>query len=151
MSALSHSLDANACATPFVQRLLGFARLARDNGYRVGIEESLDALELTEAAGALDERALRFGLRALFCSCATDWGKFDRLFDLYWHDVGRRSTIRTNAGTQSAKARAASTDAASRAPELAEQLHRDKEIEGGGRDGRQQGASHVETLAHSIS
>ena len=147
MSSLAHLPDTDASLTPFVQRLLGFARLARDNGFRVGIEESLDALALTEAAGALDKRALRFGLRALFCSCATDWGKFDRLFDLYWHDLGRRSPTRTSGGPQSAKARAESAHASARIPELAEQLRRDMELDGGGQDGRQQGASDVETLA----
>ena len=77
MSTLAHFHERDACATPLVQRLVGFARLARDNGFRVGIEESSDALQVAAVAGALDKRALRFGLRALFCSCAGDWGKFD--------------------------------------------------------------------------
>ena len=149
MTALAHLPDMDACATPLVQRLLGFARLARENGFRVGIEESLDALEMTEVAGALDKRALRFGLRTLFCSCAADWGKFDRLFDLYWTDLGRRSATRTSGGPQSAKTRAESAHAASHIPALAEQLRRDMELEGVGHDGRQQGASDVETLART--
>ncbi len=149
MSALAHFPEWHACATPLVRRVVGFARLARNNGFRVGIEESADALEVAEVAGTLNERALRYGLRALFCSCARDWGKFDRLFDLYWHDVGRRSAMRVGGGPQSAKAGAGSADAASRTPELAEPLRRDMQAEGGAADGRQQGASDVETLART--
>ena len=92
MSTLALS-DGGLHATPLVRRMLGFARLARDNGFRVGIEESADALEVAEVAGMLNERALRFGLRVLFCSCAGDWGKFDTLCDLYWHDIGRRAAM----------------------------------------------------------
>ena len=94
MSTLAHLSDTSPGATPFVRRMVGFARLARENGFRVGIEESADALEVAHVTGALDERALRFGLRALFCSCPTDWAKFDELFNLYWHHVGRRSAMR---------------------------------------------------------
>ena len=149
MSSLAHLSDRDVWPTALVRRMLGFARLARENGLRVGIEESADALEVAEVAGVLNERALRFGLRALFCSCAKDWGKFDELFDLYWHDVGRRSAMRVSGASQSAKTGAASTDATSRAPELAEQLRRDLQAEGGGGDARQQGASDAETLART--
>ena len=149
MSTLAHLSDTGPGATPFVRRMVGFARLARENGFRVGIEESADALEVADAAGALDERALRFGLRALFCSCPTDWAKFDHLFNLYWHHVGRRSAMRVSGGPQSAKAGAGSADAGSRTPELAEQLRRDMQSEDGGGDGRQQSASNVETLART--
>lgn len=149
MSSLAHLPDTGTRATPFVRRMVGFARLARDNGFRVGIEESSDALEVAEVAGVLDARALRFGLRALFCSCATDWGRFDELFDLYWHDVGRRSATRVGGGPQTAKAGAGSADAACRTPELAEQLPRDMQAGSEGGDDRQQGASDVETLART--
>ena len=149
MSALAYLPDADADATPLVRRMVGFARLARENGFRIGIEESADALEVAEIAGALDARALRFGLRALFCSCPTDWGRFDELFDLYWHDVGRRSATRVSGGPLSAKAGAESPGVASGSLELAEQLCRDMQTAGGGGDDRHQGASNFETLART--
>ena len=149
MSTLAHPSDRDVHATPLVRRMLGFARLARDNGFRVGIEESADALEVAEVVGILNERALRFGLRALFCSCARDWGKFDTLFDLYWHDVGRRSGLGVSGASQSTQAGAGSADAASRAPELAETLRRDAPADGSGGDSRRQGASDAETLART--
>ena len=147
MSASAHLPDADPGAARILRRIVGFARLARANGFRVGIEESADALQVTKAAGALDKRALRFGLRALFCSCTTDWGKFDELFDLYWHDIGRRSAMRVRGASQLAKAGTGSADAASQVPELAEQLRRDIQAETGSGEDRQQGASDVETLA----
>jgi uncharacterized protein with von Willebrand factor type A (vWA) domain len=147
MSALAHSADTDPGAARILRRILGFARLARSNGFRVGIEESADALRVANVAGALDKRALRFGLRALFCSCTTDWGKFDELFDLYWRDVGRRSAMRVRGASQLAKAGTGSADAASQVPELAEQLRRDMQAETGNGEDRQQGASDVETLA----
>ncbi len=149
MSALAHSSDTNCGATPLARRMLGFARLARENGFRVGIEESADALEVAEFAGALNPRALRFGLRALFCSCSSDWAKFDKLFELYWHGTGQRSAVRLSGGAQSAKAGSGSANAASRTSDFAEQLRRDIKAEDGGGDGRQQGASNVETLART--
>ncbi len=149
MSALAHSPDTNSGATPLARRMLGFARLARENGFPVGIEESADALEVAEFAGALNPRALRFGLRALFCSCSSDWAKFDKLFDLYWHGTGQRSAVRSSGGAQSAKAGSGSANAASRTSDFAEQLRRDIKAEDGGGDGRQQGASNVETLART--
>jgi uncharacterized protein with von Willebrand factor type A (vWA) domain len=149
VSTLAHVSDREPGAAPLVRRMLGFARLARDNGFRVGIEESADALEVAEAAGILNERALRFGLRALFCSCAKDWGKFDGLFDLYWHGIGRRSAMRVSGASQSPKAGAGSAGAASRASALAEQRRRDLQAEGSGGDSRQQGASDAETLART--
>ena len=149
MSTLAYLPDTDADASPLVRRMVGFARLARENGFRVGIRESADALEVAEAVGTLDARALRFGLRTLFCSCQTDWGRFDELFDLYWHDVGRRSATRVTGGPPSAKAGAGAAAAGSRTREAAEKTRRDLQIEDGGAEGRQQGASDVETLART--
>jgi uncharacterized protein with von Willebrand factor type A (vWA) domain len=149
MSALNHFSDTDPGSTPLVRRIVGFARLARENGFRVGIEESSDALEVAEVAGPLDERALRFGLRALFCSCPTDWARFDELFDLYWRGVGKRTTIRESGGLHSKKAVAGSGDAAFGKRELADRLLDELPAESGGDDGRQQGASDTETLART--
>ncbi|MEE8545694.1 MAG: VWA domain-containing protein [Alphaproteobacteria bacterium] len=70
------------------RRILDFARLARDNGFRLGAEESLDALRVAHEVGVLEPRRLRAGLRSLFCACQSDWRRFDELFDAYW--FGRR-------------------------------------------------------------
>ena len=149
MSAPARFSDTDPEATPIVRRLVGFARLARDNGFRVGIEESFDALTVAEAAGTLDERALRFGLRTLFCSRPADWARFDDLFDLYWHGIGKRPPTRSSAERRSANAGAGSVSAAHPTSELAEQLHREAQADDGQRDGRHRGASDIETLART--
>ena len=149
MNTLAHISHGEPGSTLLARRMLSFARLARGNGFRVGIEESTDALEVAAVAGILNERALRFGLRVLFCSCASDWKKFDELFDLYWHDLGRRSAMRVSGATHSAKTADGSSNSAAPAPELAEQLGRDLQSEGGASDSRQQGASDAETLART--
>jgi uncharacterized protein with von Willebrand factor type A (vWA) domain len=127
--------------------MLGFARLARDNGFRVGLDESADALAVAEFAGPHDPRALRFGLRTLFSSCPADWAKFDELFDLYWHDVGRRSAgVIGEPG--SAGPGAGSAHAAWRKPTHGEPLG-DLQAENGAADGRLRSASDEESLART--
>lgn len=69
---------------PIVQRVVEFARFARDNGFRIGVGESLDALKVAEYANVLDKRLLRFGLRSLFCADRSDWQRFDEVFNAYW-------------------------------------------------------------------
>lgn len=148
MSTLTHIPATEGEATSIVSRVIGFARLARENGFRVGIEESTDALEVAEAAGVLDERALRFGLRTLFCSCLSDWQKFDELFELYWRDVGRR-TARIVGRPQSAKTDGSLSGRTSRSIGPADQLHQGTASANGAADLRQQGASNVESLART--
>lgn len=149
MRSAATSEEIEPGATPIVRRLIGFARFARGNGFRVGIEESFDALAVTEAGGALDERALRSGLRTLFCSCPQDWGRFDDMFNLYWHDLAERSPTRSGSERQSTDAGAGPASAGMRTFELAEQLGRESRAEGDARDGRHGGASDVETLART--
>src|SRR5712691_7098614 len=66
------------------QRVVEFSRFARDNGFRIGVQESLDALKIAGHANILDRRLLRFGLRSLFCADKSDWQRFDYVFNSYW-------------------------------------------------------------------
>jgi len=66
------------------QRVVEFSRFARDNGFRIGVQESLDALKVAGHANILDRRLLRFGLRSLFCADKSDWQRFDDVFNAYW-------------------------------------------------------------------
>jgi uncharacterized protein with von Willebrand factor type A (vWA) domain len=65
-------------------RLVEFVRLARSNGLRVGVKESLDAQRVARQCGVTDSQRLRWGLRSLLCSDQDDWQRFDELFDAYW-------------------------------------------------------------------
>jgi uncharacterized protein with von Willebrand factor type A (vWA) domain len=82
--------------SPLVQKLLRFARHARDNGFPLGIEEALDALQFADQSGILDRNALRWGLRTLFCSSPDDWDRFDDLFDSYWSYGGERTILKVS-------------------------------------------------------
>ena len=65
-------------------RLVEFVRLARDNGFRVGVREGIDAQRIAYLSGMTDPRRLYWGLRSLLCSDANDWERFTELFDAYW-------------------------------------------------------------------
>lgn len=70
--------------TPTRQRLLGFCRHLRREGFRLGVAETVDALAAV-GEHLLDERAVRFALRALSCGDHDEWQRFDDLFDRYWY------------------------------------------------------------------
>ena len=88
-------------------RILGFVSLARDNGFRLGIGEGLDALTLAAACDLGSPQVVRASLKSLMCSCAADWRRFDELFDAYWLRRGmrqaatRRGAAGAGAGDQS--------------------------------------------------
>ena len=78
------------------RKLLAFARQARDNGFPVGIEETLDALTFAGDFDLLDREELRRGLRAIFCASTTDWKRFDDLFDSFWFYDSERTILRVS-------------------------------------------------------
>ena len=78
-------------AAPIIAgRIVEFVRLARANHFRAGIQEAKDALDIAGRVDLLDQRQLRWGLRALLCSNAADWARFDQFFDRYWQRPNRR-------------------------------------------------------------
>src|SRR5262252_5609599 len=81
-----------------LQRLAGFSRTLRDNGFRVGLAETRDALSILASPAAARPSALRPTLRALFCATRSDWERFDEIFDAYWRGRGMRR-LRTLSGT----------------------------------------------------
>lgn len=78
------------------QRLAGFAHTLRDNGFKVGLAETRDALA-TLTSLASRPRQVKAGFRALFCATHSDWERFGAIFDAYWHGGGMRS-IQTLSG-----------------------------------------------------
>ena len=75
-------------------RLAGFVRVLRDNGFAVGVTEAADALRvLTSGAGA-SAAASRSAWRALFCGRQSDWARFDELFAAYWMARGMKRIVR---------------------------------------------------------
>jgi uncharacterized protein with von Willebrand factor type A (vWA) domain len=72
-------------AEPMRQKLAGFARTLRHNGYKVGLAETRDALAILAGPPGARAAAFKPALRALFCATHSDWERFDEIFDAVWH------------------------------------------------------------------
>jgi uncharacterized protein len=79
------------------ERLAGFARTLRDNGFKVGLAETRDALAILTHSLASRPTSLRGAFRSLFCATHSDWERFDEIFDAYWLGAGLRQ-VRTLSG-----------------------------------------------------
>ncbi|HLF21696.1 MAG TPA: carbon monoxide dehydrogenase, partial [Aestuariivirga sp.] len=73
-----------------LRRIAGFARLLRSHDFAVGLGESADAARLAGELGDRRPAMLRSAFKALFCSRASDWNRFDALFDSYWLGKGMK-------------------------------------------------------------
>src|ERR1700720_3425890 len=80
------------------RRLAGFARTLRDNGFRVGLAETRDALAILTLAPAARPSSLKPALRSLLCANHSDWERFDAIFDAFWLRRGLRQA-RTLSGS----------------------------------------------------
>jgi uncharacterized protein with von Willebrand factor type A (vWA) domain len=136
------------------RRLAGFARTLRDNGFRVGLAETRDALQVLASPAALRPTSLKPALRALFCATHSDWERFDEIFDAFWQgrDMRQRQVLSgvPSAGHAPAAKRLAEAHVPQEALGLPDRFERrsdgDGETQAEGR-GRREGASRVENLA----
>src|ERR1700733_4888928 len=89
------------------RRLAGFARTLRDNGFRVGLAETRDALQVLASPLARRASSLKPALRSLFCATHSDWERFDEIFDAFWHgrDMRQRQILSGSPGETRAPAR----------------------------------------------
>ncbi len=83
-------------------RLAGFMRTLRDNGFKVGLAETNDAVRLLLSPLARRPHELRAAFRALFCGRLSDWQAFDEIFDAYWFAKGMKGIVKTS-GTSTKK------------------------------------------------
>src|SRR5262245_37754674 len=135
------------------RRLAGFARTLRDNGFKVGLAETRDALMVLASPAAARPSSLKPALRALFCATRSDWERFDEIFDAWWRGQGMRRP-RTLAGTPTERpsalrrfAQAQAPQAPAAAPDQVERRDgRDGNETADGR-GRRDGATRAENLA----
>ncbi len=140
-------------AAPMRRRLAGFARTLRDNGFRVGLAETRDALEVLTSAAALRATSLRPALRTLFCATHSDWQRFNDIFDAFWQGRDMRTrqllTGAPIAGHAPAR-RLAEAHVPGQALGAADRVERtsggDGDSAAAGR-GRREGASRTENLA----
>ncbi|CAB3789548.1 hypothetical protein LMG28614_02921 [Paraburkholderia ultramafica] len=80
-----------------VARYAGFAGWLRANDFHVTSSDVAASMEVALRMGQLDSELLRWSLRALLCSRAQEWRRFDELFDAYFFAPNRRSLVETRA------------------------------------------------------
>ncbi len=74
------------------EKLAGFVRTLRANGFATGLAESGDALTILASPMGRRPGRLKPALRALFCATRSDWTRFDAIFDAHWLGQGRART-----------------------------------------------------------
>jgi uncharacterized protein len=132
------------------RRLAGFARTLRDNGFRVGLAETRDALTVLASPAAVRPTSLKPALRALFCATHSDWERFDEIFEAFWHgrDMRQRQILSGSASaSQAPPRRLAEAHVPQEAFGLPDHVERrgDGDAAADGR-GRREGASRSEML-----
>src|ERR1700687_6164352 len=69
-------------------KLVEFANLLRQNGIRVSLAETLDAVAASEVTGLGDSELFRSALRATMIKRASELPVFEELFDVYFSGLG---------------------------------------------------------------
>jgi uncharacterized protein with von Willebrand factor type A (vWA) domain len=69
-------------------KLVEFANLLRQNGIRVSLAETLDAVAASEVTGLGERELFRAGLRATMIKRASELPVFEELFDVYFSGLG---------------------------------------------------------------
>jgi uncharacterized protein with von Willebrand factor type A (vWA) domain len=138
---------------PARRRLAGFARTLRDNGFKVGLAETRDALAILASPAATRPSSLKPALRSLICATHSDWERFDEIFDAFWRGHGaRQKRTLVGAPTEGPTPLRRLAEAAPHGPAgLPDHLVRRSDHDGalaGGR-GRREGASWAENLEHT--
>jgi len=151
MTRPAHADQAATIGEPARRRLAGFARTLRDNGFRVGLAESRDALEVLGSPAALRSSSLKPALRALFCATHSDWERFDEIFDAFWlgHGMRQRQILSGSPAASCAPGRRlAQAHVPQDALGLPDRVERRSEGVDAASDGRgrREGASRVEAL-----
>ena len=153
MSVAAVSTSGDGIGEPARRRLAGFVRTLRDNGFKIGLAETGDALEILAAPLAVRPSTLKPALRSLFCATHSDWERFDEIFEAFWQGRGihQARTLAGSALESRAPARHLK-DVGPRAgtPGLPDHVERRHDDDGGdsagdGR-GRREGASRFENL-----
>ncbi len=130
-----------------------FVRDLRAHGFVIGLAETRDALQVLSGPCAASAMRLRPALRALFCGGASDWARFDEIFDAFWLGRGVKSALRTTGAPKNAPPglRSEPTDGEAGARrQQADHVQRGEgEDEASAGQGRREGASRVEWLTQT--
>lgn len=85
-------------ADALLARYAGFGLSLRANAFGVTSADLAAMLEVAQRMGQTDSDILRWSLRALLCSRAEEWRRFDELFDAWFLAPNRRKLVETRAG-----------------------------------------------------
>jgi uncharacterized protein with von Willebrand factor type A (vWA) domain len=127
------------------RRIVGFVRVLRDNGFPVGLRETIDGLRVARQADLAQREPLRWALRSLLCASRTDWRRFDEVFDLYWRGHGQLRAAQVSAGGSRSRTPEGADAGTQTGPMLGADHGPDAQTEGG--ESRRGGASSAESLA----
>jgi uncharacterized protein with von Willebrand factor type A (vWA) domain len=137
-------------ADTLVARYAGFVGWLRANAFGVTSADVAAMLDVAQRMGQTDRDVLRWSLRALLCSRAEEWRRFDELFDAYFLAPNRRKFVASRAGGAGPLAR---DDAASGPRDASEGTPISLAGRGGGaaEEGAaaNEGATRAEALAHA--
>jgi uncharacterized protein len=152
VSRLRRDGSDDSLSAPARRRLAGFGRTLRNNGFRIGLAETKDALAILASPAAIQPLSLKPALRALFCATHSDWDRFDEIFNAFWlgRDMRQRQILSGTAGAPHAPARRL---AEAHVPQEALGLpdHAERRSDGNAETsadgrGRREGASRTEVL-----
>ncbi len=134
------------------RRLGAFVRTLRDNGFKVGLAETRDALAILASPAAARPSSLEPALRALFCATHSDWQKFGEIFAAFWRRRGmRQAQVLGGTATQGrAGMRRVAQPGGAQPASLADHVERRSAHETDGANagkGRREGASRAENIA----
>src|SRR5579862_3277027 len=153
MSAVAIQPIETSIGEPMRRKLAGFARTLRDNGFKVGLAETRDALEILSGPPGGRPETFKPALRALFCATHSDWQRFDEIFEAVWLGRHMRQAATIAASPNAAPSPKRQLGAAGQPqgePGLPDRTERredgDADAAGDGR-GRREGASRSENLA----
>ena len=70
-----------------VNRIIGFVQHLRQEGYNIGIQETLDVFKVLGSRPVTDNPYTRLALRTLACRNHDDWQRFNDLYNNFWFPV----------------------------------------------------------------
>lgn len=146
--------DLDAVSRLVAGRLSAFLRTLRDNGFAVGLAEGRDAAAVLASDHARQPGLLRSAFKHLFAARKSEWDRFDGLFDAFWLNRRVRSRSRISGAGPTANSPSLKTLPDMSAPQpgassVADQVPSSDDVPDGTGEGRQEGASVVESLAET--
>jgi uncharacterized protein len=94
--------------------IIEFCRFARDHGLSIGVQQTLDAVEVAKMTGVAYLEELAFALRAVLTSSKEEWDRFNELFGIFWNAAQHATELPSEDG-QEARFRTHRLQASSRA------------------------------------